>query len=138
MYKVHLVRFSFVIMMDYIAFLTFVIGFFAFEGFAELTPGDIVCRFDSTTKAEVNYYTCKELANKFSITVEKFFELNPTIDKECSNVKPKTKYCVAGYEWCKDVPCMHVADSITTQIFKPLSLQMVFAGRNTTMQRVLG
>jgi hypothetical protein len=66
---------------------------------AAVDPGGIVCRFESTTKSEVNYYTCTELALKYSITVEKFFELNPTVNKACSNIQPDTDYCVKGCEW---------------------------------------
>ncbi|KAF9696782.1 hypothetical protein EKO04_005746 [Ascochyta lentis] len=60
-------------------------------------PGDIVCRYETTTLATVNYYTCTELALKYSITLEKFFELNPSVDKECATIKPNTNYCVAGW-----------------------------------------
>lgn len=61
-------------------------------------PGDIVCRYETTTLAEVNYYTCTELALKYSITVEKFFQLNPSVDKNCDTIQPRTNYCVAGCE----------------------------------------
>ncbi|KAF1942657.1 hypothetical protein EJ02DRAFT_308073, partial [Clathrospora elynae] len=55
-------------------------------------PGDIVCRYESTTKSAVNYYTCTELALKYSITVEKFFLLNPSVDRDCDTIKPNTVY----------------------------------------------
>ncbi|KAF2661573.1 carbohydrate-binding module family 18 protein [Lophiostoma macrostomum CBS 122681] len=64
---------------------------------AESAPGSIVCRFEANSPSAVNYYTCTALANQFAITVDKFFELNPTVDKDCSTIKPNTKYCVAGY-----------------------------------------
>jgi hypothetical protein len=63
---------------------------------ANAAPGDVVCRYETTTLSEVNYYTCTELANKYSISVEKFFQLNPSVDKECDTIKPNTNYCVAG------------------------------------------
>lgn len=72
------------------------IAFALFAYSANGAPGDVVCRYETTTLAEVNYYTCTELALKYSITVEKFFELNPSVDKECDTIKPNTKYCVAG------------------------------------------
>ena len=59
-------------------------------------PGDVVCRYETTTLGEVNYYTCTELARKYSISVEKFFALNPSVDKNCETIKPNTNYCVAG------------------------------------------
>ncbi|PVH95053.1 carbohydrate-binding module family 18 protein, partial [Periconia macrospinosa] len=59
--------------------------------------GDIVCRYTSSTSANVNYYTCTELANFYDITVQEFFQLNPLVNPDCSNIKPSTEYCVAGY-----------------------------------------
>ncbi|KAF1952996.1 hypothetical protein CC80DRAFT_420995 [Byssothecium circinans] len=64
----------------------------------EPEPGDIVCRYETTTQGDVNYYTCTELALKYLITVEKFFELNPTVDKDCDTIKPNTVYCVKGWK----------------------------------------
>lgn len=81
-------------------FRTFAVTLFAVYVHAAPSAGDVVCRFESTTKSDVNYYTCMELALKYSISVEKFFELNPTINKECSNIKPNTEYCVKG---CKSI-----------------------------------
>ncbi|KAF5851379.1 hypothetical protein GGP41_004176 [Bipolaris sorokiniana] len=53
-------------------------------------PGDVVCRYETTTLTKVNYYTCTELARKYSITVDKFFELNPSVNKACDTIKPNT------------------------------------------------
>ena len=58
--------------------------------------GDIICRYYLESPEQVNYYTCSQLALKFDITVEKFFELNPDMDKDCTKVKPLTRYCVKG------------------------------------------
>lgn len=63
---------------------------------AEVAPGEINCRYSAFSLDNVNYYTCTELAEWYYITIEDFFKLNPTIDKECSNVKPNTEYCVQG------------------------------------------
>lgn len=63
---------------------------------AAVAPGEINCRYSAFSSDNVNYYTCTELAEWYYITIEDFFQLNPTIDKECSNVKPNTEYCVQG------------------------------------------
>jgi hypothetical protein len=60
--------------------------------------GDIVCRYDTKTRSSVNYYTCKELADFYGRTVEEFFFLNPSLNKDCSNIQPNTTYCVEGCE----------------------------------------
>ena len=72
------------------------IAFALFTYGANGAPGDVVCRYETTTLEQVNYYTCTELALKYSIDVEKFFELNPSVDRDCDTIKPNTKYCVAG------------------------------------------
>ncbi|RWA04450.1 hypothetical protein EKO27_g10654 [Xylaria grammica] len=59
--------------------------------------GDIVCRYPGRTYADVNYYTCTELADKYGISLEKFFMLNPELDPDCGNIKPYTIYCVSGF-----------------------------------------
>jgi hypothetical protein len=63
---------------------------------AAVTAGEINCRYSAFSSANVNYYTCSELAEWYYITVEDFFKLNPTLNKECSNIKPNTEYCVEG------------------------------------------
>jgi hypothetical protein len=83
-------------MMIQFAPLALAIGFFTVNVDAEPDPGDIACRYESTTKPEVKYYTCTELALKYSITVEKFFMLNPSVDKDCDTIKLNTVYCVNG------------------------------------------
>ncbi|KAI1181459.1 carbohydrate-binding module family 50 [Nemania serpens] len=61
------------------------------------TAGELVCRYPGRTNADVNYYTCTQLANKYGITIEKFFMLNPGLDPDCGNIQPNTMYCLAGY-----------------------------------------
>ena len=61
-------------------------------------PGDVNCRYWAETGEDVNYYTCTELAERYEITVDKFFQLNPGVDEDCSNLKPSTEYCVDGCE----------------------------------------
>ena len=58
--------------------------------------GDIVCRYWATTPAQVNYYTCTQLAVRFQITIEDFFFLNPAMDRDCATIQPNTDYCVKG------------------------------------------
>jgi hypothetical protein len=83
-------------MMIHLSRIAVAIGLFTLNVNAEPAPGDIVCRYESTTKSAVNYYTCTELALKYSITVEKFFLLNPSVDPDCDTIKPNTVYCVDG------------------------------------------
>ncbi|EPE32552.1 Plant lectins/antimicrobial peptide [Glarea lozoyensis ATCC 20868] len=54
------------------------------------------CRYNGTTPATVNYYTCTEIANKYDIKLASLFELNPSLKPDCSNIAPNTNYCVAG------------------------------------------
>lgn len=61
--------------------------------------GDIVCRYWATSPAEVNYYTCTQLALKYEETVEDFFFLNPTMDRDCETIQPNTDYCVRGCQF---------------------------------------
>lgn len=63
---------------------------------AAVAPGDVVCRYNATTPAEVNYYSCYRLALEYQITVEKFFELNLGVDEDCKTIRPNTDYCVRG------------------------------------------
>ncbi|KAG4444402.1 hypothetical protein IFR05_000167 [Cadophora sp. M221] len=62
-----------------------------------ITAGTVNCRSSAPTTDQVNYYTCSLLAITYGITVEKFFILNPTILPDCSNIKPNSLYCTAGY-----------------------------------------
>ncbi|OTA97428.1 carbohydrate-binding module family 18 protein [Hypoxylon sp. CO27-5] len=60
-------------------------------------PGEVNCRYWGGTYEDVNYYTCTQLANKYDITIEKFFILNPDLDPDCGNIQPNTDYCVDGF-----------------------------------------
>ncbi|EAQ92535.1 hypothetical protein CHGG_00770 [Chaetomium globosum CBS 148.51] len=62
-----------------------------------VTVGEINCRYWSTTPAEVNYYTCSQLAQRYSISNDLFFQLNPGLASDCSDVQPETEYCVRGF-----------------------------------------
>ena len=61
--------------------------------------GDVNCRYSSTTPAVVNYYICSQFADYYDIPIDQFFQLNPTLDPTCDNVKPHTDYCVAGCKY---------------------------------------
>ncbi|KAK4125682.1 carbohydrate-binding module family 50 protein [Parathielavia appendiculata] len=58
--------------------------------------GEVNCRYWTTTPAEVNYYTCSQMAQRYSISNDVLFNLNPGLARDCSNVQPKTDYCVRG------------------------------------------
>ncbi|TIC91062.1 hypothetical protein CH35J_011147 [Colletotrichum higginsianum] len=60
-------------------------------------PGEINCRYWADTTEEVNYYTCSQLAHRYEIPNDVFFMLNPVLNKDCSNIKPKSEYCVTGF-----------------------------------------
>ncbi|USP81873.1 hypothetical protein yc1106_09147 [Curvularia clavata] len=64
---------------------------------ANAAAGDIVCRYTATTPSTVNSYMCQYLAYYYWISLEKLFELNPSLDLSCNTIKPKTEYCVAGF-----------------------------------------
>jgi hypothetical protein len=59
-------------------------------------PGQINCRYSASTYSDVNYYTCTQLADRYGITIQAFFTLNPELDLDCSNIQPNSVYCVAG------------------------------------------
>ncbi|KAH8812141.1 hypothetical protein F5884DRAFT_877588 [Xylogone sp. PMI_703] len=60
-------------------------------------PGQINCRYWGSTYTDVNYYTCTQLADKYGITIDQFFMLNPELDPDCSNIQQNTDYCVDGF-----------------------------------------
>lgn len=62
-------------------------------------PGEVNCRYARQTGSDVNYYTCTELAERYEITVEEFFVINPGLKKDCSDIQPNTEYCVDGCKY---------------------------------------
>ena len=62
-------------------------------------PGQINCRYSASTYSDVNYYTCTQLADRYGITVQAFFTLNPKLDLDCSNIQPNSEYCIAGCKY---------------------------------------
>jgi hypothetical protein len=61
--------------------------------------GEINCRYWTTTPDEVNHDTCSQMARRYKITNDKLFKLNPSLAPDCSNVQPKTDYCVKGCKY---------------------------------------
>lgn len=81
------------------------------------TAGELVCRYPGRTNADVNYYTCTQLANKYGITIEKFFMLNPGLDPDCGNIQPNTMYCLAG---CKSSAAI-LDSKIKSLAYRPIA-----------------
>ena len=71
-----------------------------------IQPGDINCRNWDRTFDSVNYYTCTKMADKWLISVDFFFVLNPMLLRDCSNIQTRTLYCVTGCEFC--YPAEHI------------------------------
>ncbi|KAH7024401.1 uncharacterized protein B0I36DRAFT_294999 [Microdochium trichocladiopsis] len=63
----------------------------------ELKPGEIRCRYATETRKDVNRWTCAWLAERYHITLDFFFTLNPSLGRDCSNIRPETAYCVKGF-----------------------------------------
>lgn len=67
----------------------------------DVHAGQVNCRYTASTNGrEVNYYTCALLANRYGISVESFFKLNPGLHPDCSNIQADTDYCVRGCKLC--------------------------------------
>jgi hypothetical protein len=81
-------------------FLSSLLGCTAIFGLFTTTTnaavGDIVCRYTAPTPSVLNYYICQDFADYYGISIEKFFQLNPSLNPACDNIKPETEYCVAG------------------------------------------
>lgn len=67
-----------------------------FAAFILNASAEVNCRFNTTSPAAVGYYTCTELAERYRITIEKFFQLNPLLDPACSSIQAGNTYCAAG------------------------------------------
>ncbi|SMQ48624.1 unnamed protein product [Zymoseptoria tritici ST99CH_3D7] len=66
-------------------------------GRKDIQAGEVNCRYSATTEDIISSYTCTELATKYGISIDKFFKLNPALAPDCSDIEPKTQYCVAGF-----------------------------------------
>ncbi|OHE94308.1 hypothetical protein CORC01_10355 [Colletotrichum orchidophilum] len=67
------------------------------QALSERAEGDVVCRAWDTTEYEVNYYSCKEMADFWFADIDFFFTLNPGLERDCSNIQPNTEYCTDGW-----------------------------------------
>jgi len=61
-----------------------------------IQEGDINCRYPAETRESVDEQTCARLAERYGISLERFYLLNPILRGDCKNVKPWTGYCVRG------------------------------------------
>ncbi|OHF02988.1 hypothetical protein CORC01_01746 [Colletotrichum orchidophilum] len=59
--------------------------------------GDITCRYETETSADISAASCAMYAAIYGIDTDTFLSLNPEIDSACSNIQPNTKYCVKGW-----------------------------------------
>ncbi|KAF2202644.1 hypothetical protein GQ43DRAFT_439535 [Delitschia confertaspora ATCC 74209] len=62
--------------------------------------GDINCRYTAQlTPAQLRDSPdpCSWLANKYGISISKFFMLNPELSNSCEEVREEVEYCVAGF-----------------------------------------
>jgi hypothetical protein len=64
----------------------------------DVQPGAINCRYAANTYDDANYYTCTSMADKYEISLDTFFALNPTLNPDCGNIQKNTIYCVSGCE----------------------------------------
>jgi hypothetical protein len=61
------------------------------------TTSQVNCRYaNDTGDMDINYYTCTAMADRYGITTDIFFLLNPSLKTDCSNIKADTDYCVSG------------------------------------------
>lgn len=74
-------------------------------GKGNLSPGDVHCRYATKTDKDVNYYTCTRMMEKYGLTNDLFFTLNPSLSRDCSNIRPESAYCVRGCKWYNRFDC---------------------------------
>ncbi|KAH7037563.1 uncharacterized protein B0I36DRAFT_345658 [Microdochium trichocladiopsis] len=60
-------------------------------------PGEVNCRYSGWSGSQVDASTCAQLATKYKVGLDKFFELNRSrVSAGCGDIKPQTEYCMAG------------------------------------------
>ncbi|KXH55457.1 hypothetical protein CSAL01_12428 [Colletotrichum salicis] len=62
-----------------------------------VNPGEVNCRYWTDTPKDVSYYTCSELALRYDLSNDLFFTLNPSLGRDCGNIKPQSEYYVSGF-----------------------------------------
>lgn len=84
--------------------------------------GEVNCRYWTDTGDDVNYYTCTQLSETFNIDTDTFFMLNPKVAKDCSNIEPRTTYCVTGCKSSNVTIFLHrlVCDSNDWTVIEPV------------------
>jgi hypothetical protein len=86
---------------------------------------DIVCRYDTMTSQDVNYYTCAEINNKYELSMDKLVDLNPGLQQDCKNVEPETKYCVKGCKYfAHRSPIRRATDASSPRTFESMGWQV--------------
>ena len=70
--------------------------FWTWNAKRDMVLGRVMCRYTLNSGRKMNCCTCTDLVNKYEITLELFFRLNPDIDEDCESIKLNTEYCVAG------------------------------------------
>jgi hypothetical protein len=66
---------------------------------ADPEAGEVNCRFWDQTYRLVNNKSCEKMADANRMSIEKFFMLNPEVERDCGNIRPYTRYCVRGCEF---------------------------------------
>ncbi|KAI0521918.1 hypothetical protein F5B22DRAFT_594695 [Xylaria bambusicola] len=64
---------------------------------SDTKPGELNCRSTGRTYDEASSWSCEQIANAYSISIERFFELNPELSPNCDGIQPNTEYCVRGF-----------------------------------------
>jgi hypothetical protein len=63
-----------------------------------IKAGNLNCRAWVSTDDDTNYFSCKKLAETWSITLGWCFRINPTVKSNCSNMQNYTRYYVKACE----------------------------------------
>ncbi|KAK7926866.1 hypothetical protein PG985_003864 [Apiospora marii] len=60
-------------------------------------PGVVNCRSWARTTKKADDGSCAEASERYQITLDLFFLLNPGVSLDCSNIQPQTDYCIDGW-----------------------------------------
>lgn len=93
-------------------------------------PGDINCRSYGRMYDSAGSWSCNQLAQTYSITIEKFWKLNPELAPDCEGIRPNTEYCVDGCKWARPRACQARVSLETTN--PPLRQQSSSRSEPTT------
>ncbi|KAK3314008.1 hypothetical protein B0H66DRAFT_567588 [Apodospora peruviana] len=86
---------------------------------SDVQEGEIFCRYHAKTYEDVGPNECARLADRYGLSLDKFYFLNPTlVAPDCGGIRPWTSYCVRGFiepvraydGWCgpdhRDATCI--------------------------------